>query len=115
MEKYLVSGTLTLAACIALELGASAQAVFYSTDFADDQGWTLTSSVPPVVWAVDDTPASVLGSRSWHSPPYSLNYNNGVNNTHANFDSTAPWRARDIYAAIFRFPQGKRQRQGSSG
>jgi hypothetical protein len=68
-----------IAACLASNLSVNAQTVLYSTDFPDAQGWTLTSFVPPVVWAVDATPASVITSPSWHSPPYSLNYNDGVN------------------------------------
>ena len=78
MKRLLRSSFLLIAACTASALCVRGQTVIYSTDFSDAQGWTLTSSAPPVVWAVDNTPASVLGSPSWHSAPSSLNYNNGV-------------------------------------
>jgi hypothetical protein len=77
MIQFLRSGILLIVACGALGLGLQAQIVIYATDFADDQGWTLSSSSPPVVWAVDASPASVLGSPAWRSAPNSLNYNNG--------------------------------------
>jgi len=78
MKQFLRSGFLLTAACVASSL-SRAQTILYSTDFPDDQGWTLTSSTPPVVWAVDDTPAKVSGANSWLSAPFSLNFNNGVN------------------------------------
>ena len=64
MQRFLRSGFLTIAVCTAAALGVRAQTVLYSTDFSDAQGWTFSSSQPPVVWAVDDTPASVVGSTS---------------------------------------------------
>jgi len=79
MKQFVRSGFLMIAACLASDIVTHAQTVLYSTDFPDDQGWTLTSTAPPVMWAVDATPASVVGSPSWRSAPYSLNYNNGVN------------------------------------
>ena len=79
MKQFLRSCFLLIVACAGSAVGLHAQTVLYSTDFADAQGWTFTASAPPVEWAVDDTPANVLTSLAWHSAPYSLNYNNGVN------------------------------------
>ena len=79
MKQFLRSGFLMIAACVTSGLGLNAQTVLYATDFSDAQGWTLTSSAPPVGWAVDATPAGVLSTPSWHSAPSSLNYNNGTN------------------------------------
>jgi hypothetical protein len=79
MNQILRSGVLLIAACTVPVLCVRGQTVIYSTDFSDAQGWSLTATKPPVVWAADDTPASVLGSPSWRSAPYSLNYNDGVN------------------------------------
>ena len=73
MKQILRSGFLLIAACATSGLGLQAQTVLYATDFPDDQGWTLTSSFPPVVWAVDGTPIGGL------SAPFSLNFNNGSN------------------------------------
>ena len=78
MKEFLRSGFLMIALCGALGLVAHAQAVLYSTDFADDQGWTFTANSPEFRWNVDATPPSVIGSPSWLSAPHSLNYNNGV-------------------------------------
>src|SRR5688572_10033684 len=73
MKQFLRSGFLLIAACAASGLGLHAQTVLYSTDFPDDQGWTLGGN-SFAWWAVDDTPATV----GWHSAPYSLNFNNGT-------------------------------------
>ena len=94
MKQFLRSGFLMIATCVVTDVGLHAQGVIYSTDFSDAQGWTFSSNYPSVVWAVDATPASVLGSPSWHSAPYSLNYNNGVNYggtpTHNEGTATSP-------------------------
>ena len=95
MQQFLRTGFLLIAACATVGVGANAQTVIYATDLSDAQGWTLTSSIPPVVWAVDATPATVVGAASWRSAPYSLNYNDGVNyvtGASANQGTaTSPW------------------------
>jgi hypothetical protein len=55
---------------------AEAQVVRYATDFPNGTGWTLTGVVS-TRWNVDATPGSVLGAPSWHSAPFSLNFNDG--------------------------------------
>jgi len=58
---------------------ANAQLVRYATDFPDATGWTLDPACPSCVqWAVDATPALVLGTPSARSAPNSLNFNDGV-------------------------------------
>jgi hypothetical protein len=80
IKQILRSGFLLIAGCGVLGLGARAQIILYATDFPDAQGWTLTGLLPPdPCWAVDATPAFVLGTSSWLSAPFSLNFNNGVN------------------------------------
>jgi hypothetical protein len=79
MKQLLRSGFLRIVACAVSRLGLRAQTVIYSTDFPDDQGWTLVTSCSlGAWWAVDTSPANVLGSPSWRSAPYSLNFNNGA-------------------------------------
>ena len=58
----------------------SAQVVRYATDFPDAAGWTLPPATGPndPRWDVDSTPTVALGAPTWHSPPNSLNYNNGT-------------------------------------
>jgi hypothetical protein len=82
MKQFLRSCFLLIVACVALAPTLRAQTVLYSSDFPNDQGWTFTSSGPGHPWwAVDATPATVLGTPSWHSAPFSLNFNNGVDYT----------------------------------
>jgi len=79
MNQFLRSGLLLIAAC-GSSISLHAQTALYSTDFPNDQGWELRgmgSGYPE--WAVDATPASVLAGPAWHSAPFSLNFNNGVN------------------------------------
>jgi hypothetical protein len=48
--------------------------------FSDDvslTNWTVTGTDAAVTWAVDGTPASMIGN-AYHSAPSSLNYNNGT-------------------------------------
>jgi hypothetical protein len=71
MKRFLRSGLFLIAACATSALALDAQTVLYSTDFPDDQGWTLVSANPPVVWAVDGSPLGGL------SAPFSLNFNDG--------------------------------------
>jgi hypothetical protein len=77
MKQLLRIGFLLITTCVASGLGLQAQTVIYATDFPDAVGWTLSPPVGPFAWDVDATPANVLGSSSWHSAPYSLNFNDG--------------------------------------
>jgi hypothetical protein len=79
MKRFVRLGVFLIAAFAASALGLHAQSVIYATDFPDDQGWTFVNwNGFGVTWAVDATPATVLGSPSWHSAPFSLNFNDGV-------------------------------------
>ncbi len=45
------------------------------------QGWVPISTKAAVQWNADSLPGNVKGGVAYHSLPYSLNYNNGVNFT----------------------------------
>jgi len=77
MKQILRSGFLMIMACVAVDLGARAQVVLYSTDFPDDQGWVFQALNSNAWWAVDDTPGICFGGPSNLSAPFSLNFNNG--------------------------------------
>jgi hypothetical protein len=59
--------------------GADVLAPLYSSDFSSATDWTLLSANPNgVQWAVDATPATILGANAFVSGPASLNFNNGT-------------------------------------
>ena len=75
MKQVLRSGFLCIVSCVASVHALHAQTVLYSTDFPDDQGWTLGGNMW-AWWGIDAAPANVISSASWRSPPFSLNFNN---------------------------------------
>lgn len=75
---FLVRRALPLVLAFLCCPNAGAQVVRYATDFPDAAGWTLNPVAFPVRWNVDATPAVVLGAPAFHSPLYSLNFNDGT-------------------------------------
>ena len=80
MKRFFRTGFLVIAVCALSAIAARAQSAIYSTDFPDAQGWTFTGlGAGYPWWDVDATPTNVGGTPSWHSAPFSLNFNNGTN------------------------------------